>query len=221
VSGNPCGDCNHGRGVTPRERPPALIAPGRERALKRAVTRCADRGRIRRSPAHRSVNVLEYVGLDTTRVKAQYEMVRRAIERDDFRQATGRRQSTRPRARRVHCELAKEQWPNRRTPECKEHRARARRLHRLELASRSRRNAASVRKYSGRGAGPIPAVVGVDALAVRPTDMFSRRQTKISKLFGTVEASPPTTTRSSDDGRERPRRHLSLGARASACATLR
>jgi hypothetical protein len=33
------------------------------------------------------VNVLEYVGLDTTRVKAQYEKVRRAIERDDFRQA--------------------------------------------------------------------------------------------------------------------------------------
>ena len=33
------------------------------------------------------MNILEYVGLDTTRVKAQYEKVRRAIERDDFRQA--------------------------------------------------------------------------------------------------------------------------------------
>ena len=33
------------------------------------------------------MKILEYVGLDTTRVKAQYEKVRRAIERDDFRQA--------------------------------------------------------------------------------------------------------------------------------------
>ena len=38
-------------------------------------------------PRARSMNILEYVGLDTTRVKAQYEKVRRAIERDDFRQA--------------------------------------------------------------------------------------------------------------------------------------
>ena len=33
------------------------------------------------------MNILEYVGFDSTRVKAQYEKVRRAIERDDFRQA--------------------------------------------------------------------------------------------------------------------------------------
>ena len=33
------------------------------------------------------MKILEYVGLDTTRVKAQYEKVRRAIERDEFRQA--------------------------------------------------------------------------------------------------------------------------------------
>ncbi len=33
------------------------------------------------------MNILEYVGLDTTRVGTQYEKVRRAIERDDFRQA--------------------------------------------------------------------------------------------------------------------------------------
>jgi len=33
------------------------------------------------------VKILEYVGLDTTRVKAPYERVRAAIERDDFRQA--------------------------------------------------------------------------------------------------------------------------------------
>lgn len=34
-----------------------------------------------------SVKILEYTGLDTTRVKAQYRKVRDAIERDDFRQA--------------------------------------------------------------------------------------------------------------------------------------
>ncbi|MCC7327176.1 MAG: hypothetical protein IT521_10275 [Burkholderiales bacterium] len=33
------------------------------------------------------MKILEYVGLDTTRVKAQYEKVRRAIERDEFQQA--------------------------------------------------------------------------------------------------------------------------------------
>ena len=33
------------------------------------------------------MKILEYVGLDTSRVKAQYEKVRDAIERDDFRQA--------------------------------------------------------------------------------------------------------------------------------------
>jgi hypothetical protein len=34
-----------------------------------------------------SVKILEYVGLDTSRVQAQYKKVRDAIERDDFRQA--------------------------------------------------------------------------------------------------------------------------------------
>jgi hypothetical protein len=33
------------------------------------------------------VRILEYVGLDTSRVKAQYAKVCAAIERDDFRQA--------------------------------------------------------------------------------------------------------------------------------------
>jgi len=33
------------------------------------------------------LKVLEYVGLDTSRVRAQYEKVRAAVERDDFRQA--------------------------------------------------------------------------------------------------------------------------------------
>ena len=33
------------------------------------------------------MQILEYVGLDTARVKAQYNKVRAAIERDDFRQA--------------------------------------------------------------------------------------------------------------------------------------
>ncbi len=33
------------------------------------------------------MQILEYIGLDTSRVKAQYEKVRTAIERDDFRQA--------------------------------------------------------------------------------------------------------------------------------------
>ncbi len=33
------------------------------------------------------MKILEYIGLDTSRVKAQYEKVRDAIERDDFRQA--------------------------------------------------------------------------------------------------------------------------------------
>lgn len=33
------------------------------------------------------MKILEYVGLDTSRVKAQYKKVREAIERDDFRQA--------------------------------------------------------------------------------------------------------------------------------------
>ena len=34
-----------------------------------------------------SMKILEYVGLDTSCVKAQYQKVREAIERDDFRQA--------------------------------------------------------------------------------------------------------------------------------------
>ena len=33
------------------------------------------------------MQILEYVGLDVSRVKAQYQKVREAIERDDFRQA--------------------------------------------------------------------------------------------------------------------------------------
>lgn len=33
------------------------------------------------------MKILEYVGLDTCRVKAQYQKLREAIERDDFRQA--------------------------------------------------------------------------------------------------------------------------------------
>ena len=33
------------------------------------------------------MHILEYVGLDVSRVKAQYRKVRDAIERDDFRQA--------------------------------------------------------------------------------------------------------------------------------------
>ena len=33
------------------------------------------------------MKILEYVGLDTSRVKAQYAKLRDAIERDDFRQA--------------------------------------------------------------------------------------------------------------------------------------
>ncbi len=33
------------------------------------------------------MKILEYVGLDTTKVKAQYEKICVAIERDDFRQA--------------------------------------------------------------------------------------------------------------------------------------
>src|SRR2546427_4800017 len=33
------------------------------------------------------MKILEYVGLDTSRVEAQYKKVREAIERDDFRQA--------------------------------------------------------------------------------------------------------------------------------------
>jgi hypothetical protein len=37
------------------------------------------------------VKILEYVGLDTSRVKAQYAKVRAAIERDDFRQADVRK----------------------------------------------------------------------------------------------------------------------------------
>ena len=33
------------------------------------------------------MQIVEYVGLDTSRVSAQYEKVRAALERDDFRQA--------------------------------------------------------------------------------------------------------------------------------------